>query len=76
MSLKFLYFILMEINNIFLKNNCDNEDLKYQTTSDYSSSDEKNKKSNNETIKLNNIKKEDKKIIINKRSLFLIKYTR
>ena len=71
----------MEINNIFLKNNCDDEDLKYQTTSDYSSSDysssgEKNKKSNNETIKLNNIKKEDKKIIINKRSLFLIKYTR
>jgi hypothetical protein len=23
----------MEINNIFLKNNCDDEDLKYQTTS-------------------------------------------
>jgi hypothetical protein len=71
----------MEINNIFLKNNCDDEDLKYQTTSDYSSSDysssgEKNKKLNNEIIKLNNSKKEDKKIIINKRSLFLIKYTR
>jgi len=66
----------MEINNIFLKNNCDEDDLKYQTTSDYSSSDEKNKKSNNKTIKINNIKKEDKKIIINKRSLFLIKYTR
>lgn len=65
----------MEINNIFLKNNCDN-DLKYQTTSDYSSSDEKNKKPNNKTIKLNNSKNEDKKIIINKRSLFLIKYTR
>ena len=66
----------MEINNIFLKNNCDNDDLKYQTTSDYSSSDEKNKKPNNKTIKLNNSIKEDKKIIINKRSLFLIKYTR
>jgi len=66
----------MEINNIFLKNNCDNDDLKYQTTSDYSSSDEKNKKLNNKTIKLNNSKNEDKKIIINKRSLFLIKYTR
>jgi hypothetical protein len=71
----------MEINNIFLKNNCDDEDLKYQTTSDYSSSDysssdEKNKKSNNETIKINNSIKENKKIIINKRSLFLIKYTR
>ena len=65
----------MEINNIFLKNNCDN-DLKYQTTSDYSSSDEKNKKPNNKTIKLNNSKNEDKKIIINKRSLFLIKYTK
>ena len=65
----------MEINNIFLKNNCDNY-LKYQTTSDYSSSDEKNKKPNNKTIKPNNSKNEDKKIIINKRSLFLIKYTR
>jgi hypothetical protein len=61
----------MEIDNIFLKNNCYDEDLKYQTTSG-----EKNKKLNNEIIKLNNSKKEDKKIIINKRSLFLIKYTR
>ena len=66
----------MEINNVFLKNNCNDNDLKYQTTSDYSSSDEKNKKPNNKTIKLNNSKNEDKKIIINKRSLFLIKYTR
>ena len=66
----------MEINNIFLKNNCNDNDLKYQTTSDYSSSDEKNKKPNNKTIKPNNSKNEDKKIIINKRSLFLIKYTR
>lgn len=66
----------MEINNIFLKNNCNDIDLKYQTTSDYSSSDEKNKKPNNKTIKSNNSKNEDKKIIINKRSLFLIKYTR
>ena len=66
----------MEINNIFLKNNCNDNDLKYQTTSDYSSSDEKNKKPNNKTIKLNNSKNADKKIIINKRSLFLIKYTR
>jgi hypothetical protein len=55
----------MEINNIFFKNNCDEDDLKYQTTSG-----EKNKKSNNKTLKINNIKKEDKKIIINKRSLF------
>ena len=63
----------MEINNIFIKNNCLNNNLNYQTTSDYVSSDEK---ISNKTIKLNNSIKEDKKIIINKRSLFLIKYTR
>ena len=66
----------MKINKIFLKNNCSNDDLNYQTTSDYISSDEKNKKPYNLKIE-ENIKNENKKkIIINKRNILLIKCRR
>jgi hypothetical protein len=67
----------MEINNIFIKNNCLNNDLNYQTTSDYVSSDEKISNKNIKPCNLKieeTIKQVDKKIIINKRNFFLIKY--